>query len=113
MTDIVEHLRMACDEYGYCAGSLAGDAADEIERLRAELAREHADHRQTVDDAATLARQLAQRGEPVACHVFNVTVSGRLYEWEPTTFAFALKDGKHALYTAPPQRQNPISATVR
>lgn len=36
MTDIVEHLRMACNEYGYCAGSLAGDAADEIERLRAE-----------------------------------------------------------------------------
>lgn len=43
--------------------------------------------------------------EPVACHVFNVTVSGRLHEWEPTTFAFALKDGKHALYTASPAPQ--------
>jgi hypothetical protein len=40
--------------------------------------------------------------EPVErpCHVFNVTKTGALTEWEPTTMAFALTDGKHALYTA-------------
>jgi hypothetical protein len=40
--------------------------------------------------------------EPVErpCHVFNVTKTGALTEWEPTKMAFALTDGKHALYTA-------------
>jgi hypothetical protein len=40
--------------------------------------------------------------EPVErpCHVFNVTKTGASTEWEPTTMAFALTDGKHALYTA-------------
>lgn len=36
------------------------------------------------------------------CHVFNVTKTGSLTEWEPTTMAFSLPDGKHALYTTPP-----------
>lgn len=46
----------------------------------------------------------AQQQEPVArpCHVFNVHKNGALTEWEPTTMAFALPDGTHALYTSPP-----------
>lgn len=39
------------------------------------------------------------------CHVFNVTKTGAHTEWEPTTHAFALPDGKHALYTTPPTTQ--------
>lgn len=33
------------------------------------------------------------------CHVFTVRKIGALTEWEPTTMAFALPDGEHALYT--------------
>jgi hypothetical protein len=40
--------------------------------------------------------------EPV---VFTVTKLGALLEWEPTTGAFALPDGKHFLYTTPPRRE--------
>lgn len=59
-------------------------------------------------DAITALRAaLAEPVQEAACHVFNVTVTGNLHEWEPTTFAFALRDGKHALFTAPqsPQRK--------
>jgi hypothetical protein len=47
-------------------------------------------------------REASPVQEPVErpCHVFNVTKTGALTEWEPTTMAFALTDGKHALYTA-------------
>lgn len=58
------------------------------------------------------AAQPEQTAEPVAkndrpCHVFTVTKRGPLTEWAPTTMAFALPDGEHALYTAqqPKQRQ--------
>lgn len=49
--------------------------------------------------------------EPVArpCHVFNVHKNGALTEWEPTTMAFALSDGTHALYTIPPQKRKPLN----
>ena len=58
------------------------------------------------DAAITALRAaLAEPVQEAGCHVFNVTVTGKLHEWEPTTFAFALRDGKHALYTAPPQRK--------
>lgn len=51
-------------------------------------------------EAAVLAKLREQ--EPRPCHVFNLTKEGNYTEWEPTTMAFALPDGKHALYTAAP-----------
>lgn len=58
-----------------------------------------------------------QRGdaERVArhCHVFNVTKTGALTEWEPTTMAFALPDGKHALYTTPPAQASDAMDAAR
>lgn len=38
-------------------------------------------------------------------HVYTVTKNGALVEWTPTTFAFAMPDGVHALYTTPPRRE--------
>ena len=46
--------------------------------------------------------------EPHLCHVFNVTKNGALTEWEPTTMALALPDGKYALYaTHQPANREP------
>lgn len=42
---------------------------------------------------------LAAMGKPA----YFITVTGRLHETEPTVLAFDLPDGRHALYTAPPQ----------
>lgn len=42
--------------------------------------------------------------------MFNVTKNGSLTEWEPTTMAFALPDGKHALYTASQQARADLEA---
>lgn len=56
-------------------------------------------------EVAALERQIAalaqQEPEPV---MFTVTKTGALLEWEPTANAFALPDGKHPLYSAPPRR---------
>lgn len=43
---------------------------------------------------------VAEGGKGFGCHVFTVRVSGEHMEWAPTTYALALKDGEHALYTA-------------
>ena len=58
--------------------------------------------RGTAYDMMREALKEASPVEPVErpCHVFNVTKTGASTEWEPTTMAFALTDGKHALYTA-------------
>ena len=57
---------------------------------------------------AALRAALAEpEQEPVARHAFNVFVTGRLHEVEPTASAFDLGDGKHALYTAPTPHQEP------
>ncbi|WP_312781683.1 hypothetical protein [Acidovorax temperans] len=47
------------------------------------------------------------------CHVFTVRKAGALTEWEPTSMAFALPDGAHALYTLPqPTPAAPKAAPV-
>jgi regulator of replication initiation timing len=54
--DLVQRLRDGEDSRT-TRGAMIGEAADEIERLRAELLREHADHAQTVEDAALIAQE--------------------------------------------------------
>jgi len=56
---------------------------------------------------ATRLRGGVPEPRPRPHHVFNVVKNGSLTEWEPTTHAFALPDGKHALYTAAPQAPAP------
>lgn len=53
MSDLVDRLR---DERHCNHTYLRNEAADEIERLTAELQREHADHKQATEDAAVLLR---------------------------------------------------------
>lgn len=67
------------------------------------------EHAQAVFEAVGLTEESAEQREQGQtgsndrpCHVFNVTKNGSLTEWEPTTMAFSLPDGKHALYTTPP-----------
>jgi hypothetical protein len=66
--------------------------------------------------AYDMMREALREASPVElverpCHVFNVTKTGPLTEWEPTTMAFALTDGKHALYTTPPAAQPAVPLT--
>ena len=85
----------------------AGDAQRVRNEINSEL-----DYLRTIADADKASadhwraecEKMRKGGEAVArqCHVFNVTKSGPLTEWEPTTMAFALPDGKHELYTSPP-----------
>ncbi len=76
--------------------------------LRPKLENIISGHNINQDDADWLRAALAQPaegGEAHQCHVYNVTKTGSLCEWEPTAHAFAMPDGKHALYTAPPASQ--------
>jgi len=84
---------------------------DEALRLALEALEnsEYGDYdRKELNKAITAIKAtLEAKDEPAderPCHVFNVTKTGSLTEWEPTTMVFALPDGKHALYTTPPQR---------
>ena len=47
------------------------------------------------------ATKAGNQQEARPCHVFTVRKAGGLTEWEPTSMAFALPDGAHALYTLP------------
>ena len=81
------------------------DAYDMIDRfLRNNLGSDddYAEYSKALD---SLCRAQPAQAEARPCHVFNVTKNGALTEWEPTTMAFALPDGKHALYTAPQQAE--------
>ena len=40
-------------------------------------------------------------------HVYSVTKTGSMCEWEPTAAAFSMPDGKHALYTQPQAQELP------
>ena len=51
---------------------------------------------------AVQATQTGNQREARPCHVFTVRKAGSLTEWAPTSMAFALPDGAHALYTLPP-----------
>lgn len=50
---------------------------------------------------AVQATQTGNQREARPCHVFTVRKAGSLTEWAPTSMAFALPDGAHALYTLP------------
>ena len=51
------------------------------------------------------ATKAGNQQEARPCHVFTVRKAGGLTEWEPTSMAFALPDGAHALYTLPQPTQ--------
>lgn len=69
---------------------VADRQTDEFEALRSCV----------IDLTLMLFKERSQR-EARPCHVFTVRKAGPLTEWEPTTMAFALPDGEHALYTHP------------
>lgn len=73
---------------------VADRQTDEFEALRSCV----------IDLTLMLFKERSQR-EARPCHVFTVRKAGPLTEWEPTTMAFALPDGEHALYThhSPPE----------
>ena len=63
------------------------------------------DYTRPVDPPSTTppaqAPHAGSQQEARPCHVFTVRKAGALTEWEPTSMAFALPDGAHALYTLP------------
>lgn len=95
-----EALRLIWDFNRYFTSSNGIDVPDRISVPRDEWRK--------VRDAVCAALShpaQSEGGEAHRCHVYNVTKTGSLCEWEPTAQAFAIPDGKHALYTAPPASQ--------
>ena len=62
---LVASLR-ALARHEHSDASIGDDAADAIEQLHADLLREHADHAQTIDDAATVAHENTALREALA-----------------------------------------------
>jgi hypothetical protein len=61
-----------------------------------------------IDELNNLRAALAQQAEPVQEPAYKVKVTGRWHDTEPLAAAFNLPDGEHLLYTAPPQRAEPV-----
>jgi hypothetical protein len=108
MTDIVERLRSADDELGpgfvSGIGHLAGDAADEIERLRAEVAKSQElfnslteQRRQAFDERDGLAALIAEAHAKAT----ELMAADDLHQWGEHGEHFAASDIDTILSRAP------------